>query len=213
MTKPTILAIAAACALQGCIQYSDTVNRAQFSSFAAAGGQSADTPMFADTTAGNTYPAAESTTPQTAGKKAAKKKTAAKKKAVAQKKTAAQTGGVHPNIVYFFEKLCAGQRKFDPETQCALPDEIDYQDDDVALVSTQNVAGLRGSGGYEYILLDLKGRPGGVLYRGFGLGADVKRKGQRLTITTEGRFKGESKKVINLNGKTRVVDVCVEFGC
>ena len=75
MTKPTILAIAAACALQGCIQYSDTVNRPQFSSFAAAGGQSADTPMFADTTAGNTYPAAENTTPQTAGKKAAKKKT------------------------------------------------------------------------------------------------------------------------------------------
>ncbi|MDO5091055.1 MAG: hypothetical protein Q4D61_05870 [Cardiobacteriaceae bacterium] len=126
---------------------------------------------------------------------------------------AAQTGGVHPNIVYFFEKLCAGQRKIEPETQCRLPDEIDYQDDDVALVSTENVAGLRGSGGYEYILLDLKGRPGGFLYNGFGLEADVKRKGQRLTITIGGRLSGKSKKVINLNGKTRVVDVCEEFGC
>lgn len=171
------LGIMAAALLTGCVQFSDTLNRAQVSTLPADGSMALNTMADAPPVA------------------------------------AAQTGGVHPNIVYFFEKLCAGQRKIDPEDQCTLPDDIDYQDDDVALVSTENVAGLRGSGGYEYILLDLKGRPGGVLYREFGLGADVKRKGQRLTITTGGRFSGGSKKVINLNGKTRVVDVCEEFDC
>ena len=185
MTKPAILAIAAACALQGCIQYSDTVNRAQFSSFAAAGGHSADTPMFADTMAGNIYPAAE---------------------------TAAQSG-VHPHIAYFFEKLCAGSSPEDPPCNPG-EGEVVYQDKDVALVTTANLPAFVGSGGYDINLLDLKGKPGSILYHNAtGEIGKVTRKGQRITINYAQRFHGKQKKVIDLNKKPRAVNMCEIYGC
>ena len=202
MTKPTILAIAAACALQGCIQYSDTVNRAQFSSFAAAGGQSADTPMFADTTAGNTYPAAENTAPQTAGKKAAKKK------------TAVQSGGkYHPNIVAFFRRSCESSYKYlleedpgrgldlndcrysDADIQQNFQDHIVYRDKDVAVVIAPRYMGEYGNSGYvPFELLDLHAPAGSDgLFWCEGYGVKASRKGSRITMKfTYGKSKTET---------------------
>ena len=183
MTKPTILAIAAACALQGCIQYSDTVNRPQFSSFAAAGGQSADTPMFADTMAGNTYPATE---------------------------TAAQNpvqSGTHPNISYFFSRMCAKQREDFAEASCDYSINLPYQDEDVALVTGEEVSGYHGSGGYVFFLLDLKGKPGDILFEGHGVNAKAKRNRHNIIITygyEKGDISKKYKKTINLKKKRRI---------
>lgn len=182
------LGVMAAALVAGCVQFSDTLNRAQVSTLPADGGMT----VFDQN---NAVPMADAPQMHTAA--------------------ATQSGGMHPNVEYYFSKLCEAERDGMPDKSCDFSINVPYQDEDVALVTAEET-GFHGSGGYSFFLLDLKGKPGDALFEGHGVGAKASRKGSKITITygyEKGDIKESYKKTIDLKKKPRATHICQLFGC
>lgn len=198
MNKPLgniFAALAAVALLQGCVQFSDTINRPQVSTLPADGSDMA----LQNEITGSTYPAAQVST--------------------------AQSSKYHPNVAAYFQRSCESSYKFameeDPSRGLNLNDcryseqDIDqfkdlivYQDKDVAVITAPAFFDEYGnSGSVPFELLDLHAPPGNdELFWCEGRDVKTSRKGSRITMKFN--YDGAKTEVFDLKKKGKQSKEC-----
>lgn len=180
-------AFAAAVLLQGCIQYSDTMNRPQVSTLPADSGSAA----LQDGIAGNTYTPVEAAN--------------------------ARMDGVHPKIAYFYEKLCEGTTPEDPPCNPSDGVVVYQDKDVALVSTDGYPAYIGTGGYHYFLLdLKGKSGDSLFSFLGGHKSVKRKGKAITISyeINTYGDSRSPNrKKTINLNKKPRAVHFCEQLGC
>ncbi|UJF23997.1 hypothetical protein L0B52_06550 [Suttonella sp. R2A3] len=127
----------------------------------------------------------------------------------ATEKTAAAISDIHPFIVNYFKEIQDFEKEFcdslqykDPMAYCYgelnmayIKPRIAYQDEDVALLTSEGIKEMEGSGGFGGDVLSLHSNK--ILYGDLGYSFSAKRQDNTLIVTYEGRD-GLNKEVVPL---------------